>query len=479
MTTLIAKFGSILLLIGFGVLISSIAADTVAGLNLNLLAEWVTVDYLWDSNHSRALYEESGQFVVCNNIITGVKVSAAGDIFVAVPRWMSGVPSSLNVLVPNPNGGEGYVLNPWPSWEFNQINRTGSLQYAQSFIIDSQNRMWIPEVGRTNFYDANTALTTSGPAGIFVMNITDGSVLLNYYFPDSVVPYNNSFVNDIVLDEQNGYAYFSNTWASGGIIVYNINKNNSHMFVSAATERNTSYDFCVNDICYGTDGVGASPSDGIALSDDYSTLYWSVVQGQGLYSIETKFLWDFSMTNAEFQSNVVFLGYKTGCSDGLLYLNSALYYGDITHSAIALLNNVADYTAADSVAIVDSIVADTSASSLNWIDTFSLDLNSPTSFYFTSNRLNLFFSGAMDYTGNSGANMRLFQASIVATTASPSPAPNSADPLFSTYAVAAVVIAGCFAVLGVVGYFVYLRVTRSVPPSLQSQDGFDISKQNA
>ena len=57
-------------------------------------------------------------------MITGIKVSAANEIFVTVPRWLPGVPSSMNKLVENPDG-PGYVLAPWPNWEFNEIGRVG------------------------------------------------------------------------------------------------------------------------------------------------------------------------------------------------------------------------------------------------------------------------------------------------------------------------------------------------------------------
>lgn len=406
MNSLLVRIFGLLLLIQ-----SAWCNNDVSSLDLDILAEFTTVDYLWDSNHTRALYEESGEFVVCNNIITGIKVDSNGDMYVAVPRWMSGVPASLNKLVQNPLGS-GYVLSPWPSWEFNQINQTGSLQYAQSFIIDSNNLMWIPEVGRTNFYDANPSLETSGPAGIFVVNITSGEVVLNYYFPENVVSYNSSFVNDIVLDEVNGYAYFSNTWGSGGIIVYNIAEQTSHMFTAASTNRNSSYNFCVNGICYGTDGVGASPSDGIALSSDGATLYWSAVQGQELYSIPASALWDFTMTDDEFQAQVTYLGPKAGCSDGLLYLNGALFYGDITTSQVGWINDISKHTSAGSVKLSSSDQTSVDTYSLNWLDTFSSDLTTDSVFYFTTNRLNLFFSASMDFTGQSGANMRIYKASI-------------------------------------------------------------------
>jgi hypothetical protein len=389
------------------------SGGAVASLNLDLLAEFVTVDYLWDGNHSRQLYEQSGQFVVANNIITGVKVSKSGDIFVCVPRWMSGVPSSLNKLVANPNG-PGYVLAPWPSWEFNALNSTGSLRYAQSMIIDSNNLMWIPDVGRINFFDSDSSLITNGPAALFVVNITDGVVLSTYYFPEEVVPFNNSFINDIVLDEVNGYAYFSNTYGNGGIVVYDINRNISHMFTAQCTERNSSYDFCVNEICYGTDGIGDSPSDGIALSSDNKFLYFSSVQGPTLYMIETVYLWNFDMSNANFESKVVLLGQKAGCSDGLLFLGTSLFYGDITTSQLGVVNNIEVNNQSPNSIVAIKIVrlVSPSAAPISGIDWFAADPHDVSAFYFTSNRLNLYFAATMDFTGQSGANFRIYHASI-------------------------------------------------------------------
>jgi intracellular sulfur oxidation DsrE/DsrF family protein len=407
---------------------------------IEIVAEFVSVDYLWDSTHSRALYEETGQFVVANNAMTGIKVSQDGQIFVSVPRWMSGVPSSLNKLVENPNG-PGYVFSPWPSWEFNAIGN-GTLQYSQSFTIDSRNCMWIAEVGRTNFLDANPSLETTGKAGVLVVNITDGTLLSSYYFPPTVASYNSSFVNDIVLDEVNGYAYFTDTWGNGAIIVYDINNNISHSFSGPSTQRNYSYDFCVNNICYGNNGVGASPSDGIALSSDGSTLYWSSVQGQGLYSIDTSFLKNFSMSNAEFQQNVKFVGYKTGCSDGLLYLNGNLFYGNLQNSALSVVNNIESYEPMDTA--IPSTSSPASAYNYNWIDTFALDLSNlqMNGIYFTTNKLNLFLSSSMDFTGQSGANFRVFRASYSSSSSSSSTADQLSGGQVAAIVIGSIVFAG-------------------------------------
>jgi hypothetical protein len=328
---------------------------------------------------------------------------------------MIGVPSTLNKLVTNPNG-PGYVLSPWPSWEFNQINKTGSLQNCQSMIIDSNNLMWIIEVGRMNFADANPSLLVNGQAGLYVVNVTDGEKLHYYAFPDDVVPYNNSFVNDIVLDEMNGFAYLSNTWGNGGIIVFNMNTFESHIFTGPSTNRNSSYNFCVNyssdEVCYGTDGIGNSPSDGIALSSDNSIFYYSSVQGNALYSIETSILQNFENSNIIFNNNAKFLGYKTGSSDGMLYLNGNLIYGDIQNSQISLLPDVGIYNMSNVVSISLSDHSISNSYSMNWLDTFSIDFNDMNTVYFTTNRLNLFLDFNMDFTGQSGANMRIFKANI-------------------------------------------------------------------
>ena len=98
-----------------------------AYMRYNTIVQFVTVDYLWDTNHSRSSYEASGNFIVAN------KVSKTGDIYVSVPRWKSGVPSSLNKLVRNPNGN-GYVLSPWSTWQFNQINNSESLNHLSLIV---------------------------------------------------------------------------------------------------------------------------------------------------------------------------------------------------------------------------------------------------------------------------------------------------------------------------------------------------------
>ena len=48
-----------------------------------------------DATHRRSVYEETGQFIVGNNAITGVKVSKSGDIFVTGTHYTHYTPYTL------------------------------------------------------------------------------------------------------------------------------------------------------------------------------------------------------------------------------------------------------------------------------------------------------------------------------------------------------------------------------------------------
>ena len=77
----------------------------------SLVAEFVSVNYNWTGSPwgSREAAIASGAFIPENNVITGVAVFR-DTVFVTVPRWRRGVPSTLNRL-----GAYG-LLEPFPGW---------------------------------------------------------------------------------------------------------------------------------------------------------------------------------------------------------------------------------------------------------------------------------------------------------------------------------------------------------------------------
>lgn len=76
--------------------------------------------------------------------------------------------------------------------------------YVQSMEIDSRGWMWILDVGRENLFDDPSSLINNLRPKLVVYDIKNRCVIRVHFFPDHVLPGNNSFGNDIVLDETAG-----------------------------------------------------------------------------------------------------------------------------------------------------------------------------------------------------------------------------------------------------------------------------------
>jgi sugar lactone lactonase YvrE len=115
--------------------------------------------------------------------------------------------------------------------------------------------------------------------------------------------------------------------------------------------------------------------DGIALSPDTNTLYYSVIGGRFLYSIPTALLRSNTTSPGELTAAIQNLGEK-GISDGLdTDSNGIVYAGNIEQSGVSMYNPVTGKTIL--------FVRD---KRINWVDTFSLGTDGY--LYFTVNQLN-------------------------------------------------------------------------------------------
>ena len=364
--------------------------------SFSLIAEWVALDFAWDdsdSSTSESYWTSQGYPQSC--ALAGIKVGYSGVMYVTVPRWVSGVPSTLNTVRFESDGTA--TLVPFPSWDFN----TNTLRNCQSMIIDAQNRMWIIDVGRENFYDPTPDTLVNAPAKVLILDLDTNDLLWTYQFPNIVVPYDNSFLNDIALDLDGGFAYFTSTWGDGLIVVYDFINNSSWSFTGPSTERDSSWDFIVDDFNYGTDGVGASPADGIAVTPDGSYLYYCSVQGVKLWKISTDTLKNSGASNDDFNEATMLIGNKTGPSDGIMIQGSTLFYGDIQYSALK------QASVEDGVPF-ESITPGENENDFRWIDTFSDALDGSGTLYFVANHLDEFFNGTMNFESTS-PNFRIYR----------------------------------------------------------------------
>lgn len=90
--------------------------------NYEVVYSWPSIDYTWPSDSVKEEYIQHGKFVVSNNVPSGVRVFK-DEVYVTVPRWFSGVPATLNKIVP-PTSGKSALLQPFPSWENHTIGKS-------------------------------------------------------------------------------------------------------------------------------------------------------------------------------------------------------------------------------------------------------------------------------------------------------------------------------------------------------------------
>lgn len=363
---------------------------------LKTLASWVSLDFVWDSTHQKSDFLSSKKFIPEHCALTGIK-TYKNDIYVTVPRWLTGVPSTLNKLQFSSPTDKTPLLSPFPDWSHQDVNNPDGFKYIQSMEIDSKGRMWIIDVGRLNIVEKNASLQINGPAKITIFDLETSKVLQNLTLSDEIAPYNSSFLNDIVLDEERGFAYISDT--SGAIIIYDSVTNTAKRWASPSMKNEPNVSFTINGIDYGN-ATFTTAEDGIAISRDGGQLFYCALQGLHLYSIETSYLRNFSNSDEDLERFVRNRGLKKAPSDGLTCSKNSdvLYFGGLTTNSVYSWNFNEDFS------LENQKVVSENRKKLQWVDTFAWEGDR---LLLTSNRLDLFFSGKMDFEGGQGPNFRV------------------------------------------------------------------------
>jgi Major royal jelly protein len=347
---------------------------------------FTVVNYTWDESHKYAEYLSSSRYIPENNLIAGINVLSDSEIFLTVPRWRNGIPATLNRLNIETN-----TLTPFPSWEIQEEGKDGCLQNVQSMVIDTaKSFMWIIEVGRRNFFLPGQSV--SGAPGIWVLNLQTNQIETKFYFSPEVISPDESFLNDIVLDEKRGLAYLSDAWGDGGLIVYDRLNSVARRYQGASTKNDPTYVMIINGVNYGKK-IFTTPTDGIALTEDNDALFYTQVQGTTLYRIRTEYLANFSLSDADIDGRVEIIGTKQP-SDGMKYINGTLYYGSLTTSTIYRLP--INSTSRPNL-VVEAVAETVDTDSMHWVDTFAIDCSSR-KLWFTSNKLDLYSVHTMDFT---------------------------------------------------------------------------------
>ena len=317
--------------------------------SFRVIFQWKYINFTWPSSEARELAISGSQYRPENIAISGIKVWK-GQMYLTIPRYRRGVPVTLAMTPAQPESAEYFgpngplrinitepKLHPFPSWEMQQIGDCNAFQFVQSVEIDPLGRMWVIDTGRV--YTLTSTPESKCPPRLVILNLNDnGAVLKSYEFPPEVASRDSVFLNDIVLDhEDGGYAYITDTSQDDpGIIVYSLRNNTSwkvrHNSMRAQEEaRNFKVDKIYVSRAIHVNGIALSPA-----SVSQRMVYYSPLSSFYLYAIPAVVLKNGTRNVDTFVRE---LGRKSSQTDGIaMSASGVLYYGLLADDAVAYWN---------------------------------------------------------------------------------------------------------------------------------------------
>lgn len=265
---------------------------------------------------------------------TGVTVTETGRIFVNFPRWGDDVPFTVGEI----RGGK---VVPYPDAAINREDNPQGFLSVQSVVADGQGRVWILDTAAPKF-----SAPAPGRARLVAVDLATNKVVKSLVFPPEVV-LPSTYVNDMRFDFRVGqagtiYVTDSSVSGPGAIIVVDIESGRAVRRLSGDASTSVDKSFVpvvegktmMNRAADGKTSPFGVASDGIALSADGKTLYFSPLSSRHLYAVPTQLLRDPAASDAQISAAVKDLGEK-GASDGMeADADGAVYATDYEHNGI-------------------------------------------------------------------------------------------------------------------------------------------------
>ncbi|NIO17204.1 MAG: hypothetical protein GTN70_09430 [Deltaproteobacteria bacterium] len=296
---------------------------------------------------------------------TGLAVSKEGRLFVNYPRWSENVPVSVAELaegtpVPYPDT----AMNDWKEGK----DPATHLICVQAVFVDEKNRLWILDPANPRF----KGVIPGGPKLLQVDLATD-TVTRTFRFGSDIAP-QNSYLNDIRIDTQRGFAYMTDS-GNGALIALDLKTGKARRVLdnhpSTASE----------DVILTIGGKqwilnGRQPrvhADGIAYDSRADFVYYQALTGRTMYRIAASQLRGFDLPEKAIEEQVEKVG-ETGASDGLIFgPDNKVYISALEHDAIFRTNMEGKVV----TVIKDKAIA--------WPDSFSFGPDGK--LYFTTSRI--------------------------------------------------------------------------------------------
>ncbi|XP_035898571.1 protein yellow-like [Anopheles stephensi] len=376
--------------------------------------EWNVLDFAFTNEDERAQALYSGHYIPKNVLISDCK-PFANRLYLTIPRMLPGVPATLGYVVrPENNGRTDPEIVPFPSWEMNERGNCSALQFVQGVAVDKHGIMWVVDSGRTETLTRGKDHVVCPPKILLLDLKRNGSIVLRYQFPESVVPAGNNYLNKIVVDDAfGGFAYITdNSGADPGIVVFSrrllkswkVRENNSMRAARNAVRfavNGTELNFSIH-----IDSIALGPyynpnispdqpvSDALVNTQNYErNVYYSPLSSYHVYSLPASLLRDPEFnaraTPRDILEAVVDYGQKQSQTDGMFMDNQGvLYFGLLGEHAIAKWDSYKPFTAKNQQIIAKD------ATYIQWVDSMGIDHEGY--LYVVVNRLHNFVAGRLN-----------------------------------------------------------------------------------
>ena len=337
----------------------------------------------------------------------GAIMDSKGQFYISTARWAGReMPATLSRLVKK---GDGWVLQAYPSEEMNDPANPKGLKAVLGFTVDRNDVMWILDQGKIA-----GAPTKQGDEKIVLWDIKTNKEIQRYEFTNEESDHKCSFLNDVVVDNDSGFAYIPDSGifcspTAGGIIVYDSKANKVRRILDRTKFTIADPNFFFNmfhtsvNAEVTTAGPMATGPDGVALSGDKKTLYWTNLTGNVLYSLDTALLRDFTVPEPMLQAAVKPVITLPSNTDGM----TADREGNIYMTALTL-DGLMKYDPRRNT--LERFVHDPA---MVWPDTLTWGPDG--SLYVISDHLNVFVDGDMNFDNPPVPNFRIWKIANVGT----------------------------------------------------------------
>jgi sugar lactone lactonase YvrE len=364
---------------------------------LEVVAEWDKVVY--DLGDATAEKEYIDKETYKKVLMQGVKSDSQGNLYVSTARWGGPeVPATLSKLVKK-NGK--WALQPYPSKDMNQAGNPKALQAVLGFEIDKNDIMYILDQG-------HIAGQPSAPGAekIILWDIKKNREIQRYEFSDVDSDKKCSFLNDVAIDLDNNFVYITDSGIfcdplKGGLIAYDIKNNRARRVLDATvfTNDEVGFTFRIDNRPVLKKSPMRTGADGIALSGDRKTLYWTNLTGNRLYGIDTSLLRDFSASESKIRTAVRLIQNLPSNTDGLTSDRKNLYLTALQLNCVMRRNEK-----------TGELVNHICHPEMVWPDTLSIGPGG--SLYILSNHLHLWVDGDMNFNDPPVPNFRIWKTTI-------------------------------------------------------------------